>query len=182
MIGATTIGVSGSRTGPTTQQQAWGNYRLRGIGCTEVHHGCCVGSDEFFHRVALEYFRGYEPEDDQPWPPIWGHPPIKATYRMPLELHDLVSYTKPKAYLSRDRDIVDEGAILLATPSHGRPGEILESHASGTWYTINYALRMGKRVEWCDPEGVVTILKPNDTTVIIYPDWQAGTWSYPDER
>jgi nucleoside 2-deoxyribosyltransferase len=57
-------------------------------------------------------------------------------------------YRPPLAYLARDRAMVDEADILIAAPRRSA-----EEANSGTWYTINYAARVGRPVIIVYPSG-----------------------------
>jgi len=52
----------------------------------------------------------------------------------------------PKPYLERNRDIVEDGEILIAAPK-----SLIEEIRSGTWATIRYARKMGKPIIILDP-------------------------------
>jgi hypothetical protein len=140
------IGVTGSRL-PPTEVQAKG---LRGIlmdvlysGCIpEVHHGCCVGVDEFAHdlchRLAHEVDREIR---------VVAHPPDddKLVYKMSLNAGLVMP---PLPYLKRNRAIADRCDWLVALPD--KP----ERLRSGTWSTVRYARRLGRPISilWADGE------------------------------
>jgi hypothetical protein len=103
----------------------------------EFHHGDCEGADEEAYDVARDYFTK-----------IVVHPPIETKHRaytvgeywslyMPREY----GYRKPKEYLERNHDIVDETDILIAAPQ-----TLEEELRSGTWATIRYARKMNKPI------------------------------------
>jgi len=54
----------------------------------------------------------------------------------------------PTPYLSRNRAIVDETEMLIATPA-----EFTEQQRSGTWSTVRYARACGKKVAYSDEAG-----------------------------
>jgi hypothetical protein len=93
----------------------------------EFHHGDCVGSDVEAHEIAFDI--GF-------W--IVVHPPDNAAARAFQIGH---CEKKPRPYLVRDHDIVDDCDILVAAPAHNK--EVLRS---GTWATIRYARKEGKPV------------------------------------
>lgn len=112
----------------------------------EIHHGCCVGADHEFHVAVIrngigsgEYTHG----------PVHAHPcTIEAMVdRGSLELADEVHPAKPP--LDRNRDIVDACDVLLACPKGP------EEQRSGTWATVRYARKQGKRVVIFWPDGRV---------------------------
>lgn len=104
-------------------------FRLRERGTDEFpefHHGDCIGSDAFFAQVAKE--EGYH---------VISHPPVDETRRA-FGVADESCPAKP--FLDRNRDIVDETDVLLATPATPRVDY------GGTWYTIRYAESLKKFV------------------------------------
>lgn len=108
-------------------------------GPNEFHHGGCVGADALAHDLAIDADVGL----------IVVHKPENTKLLAPLEDNGYVLYREPKAYLDRNQDIVNETQRLIAVPS----GE--ERQRSGTWATIRYAIRMGKPVTICYPDGTI---------------------------
>lgn len=134
------LGFTGTRHQPTEAQQQfiWRNM----FDATELHHGCCEGSDKAAHDAATPY-------DSLT---IWLHPPTDQKLMVPLSklltrggIHAL----SPKQYHARNRDIADACDVLIATPDGPR-----RPH-SGTWYTIDYALSKGIAVVTCLPDGSI---------------------------
>lgn len=118
------IGFTGTRLGMSRRQKEGVIAFLD--GCKEIKkvlHGGCLGSDMEFHKICLphvtEVFPGHpkgDPEDTS----MWG------------DFHDATLIHEPRPYFERNRAIVDNCDVLLATPhSNVKRG--------GTWYTINYA-------------------------------------------
>jgi hypothetical protein len=58
----------------------------------------------------------------------------------------------PKAYLTRNKDIVRETDILIAAPA-----ETEEQIRFGTWSTVQYARKLGKPVFVILPDGTVQL-------------------------
>lgn len=127
------LGFTGTRKGLTVQQQDW---LLGSLPVAEIHHGACVGADELMHCYAMAGSR-----------PVVVHPPIKADLRMSYDPG--ATWLPAKDYLERDRDIVDATEALFATPDGP------ERTQSGTWYTVRYAVKMGKPVHICYPDGTL---------------------------
>lgn len=139
------IGFTGTRRGTTKpQENTLARLFFRYEGNLVLHHGDCYGADAEAHVQALKYAAR-----------IVIHPPTDSKYqawcirfenarKIPVELRD------PFPYLERNHHIVDETEFLIGTPR--------ESHnvlRSGTWATIRYARKVGKRVVLIRPDGSV---------------------------
>ena len=129
------VGFTGTRSGMTSEQkstvrQLFMKYRFT------LHHGDCVGADADAHDLAREAGAAH----------IVVHPPIKDDLRAFKSGDELRT---PKSYFARNRDIVNEAHLLVATPftAHETQG--------GTWYTINYAR---KRKAAGDPITIIVVL------------------------
>jgi hypothetical protein len=150
------VGFTGSRTVPTDWQQK----RLLelfqflvGMGAESFHHGDCTGSDAVSHDLAIR--AGFDH--------IVVHPPNLSHYRAFCDTTPPKGITlrEAKPYLTRNRDIVVESAILVATP---KSDEILRS---GTWSTVRYARQ-------CD--RAIYIILPYRISVENDPfDWEPAT-------
>jgi hypothetical protein len=156
------LGFTGTRKPPTLPQRHWANERMRSIGMTEFHHGCCVGSDETMHYIAVDYFTGsaYTEPDGGPYRPVKGHPPLDQKLMMPLVEDPVVEYLKAFTYLTRNMHIVKVSHRMLSTPRNGAPGKIMPSNGSGTWWTINKGLLAGQTFEICYPDGKTEVREP----------------------
>ena len=60
---------------------------------------------------------------------------------------------KPKDYLVRNKDIVDQSKILIACPETA-----YEKSRSGTWSTINYAKRKKRKILIIFPSGNINTI------------------------
>lgn len=127
------IGFTGTRYGMNERQIRKVREYLSTHDISGVRHGACVGADQDFHNICVQQdvvihvHPGYSknnPEDDR--------------WRAILEGGYLEYEAKP--YFTRNRDIVDNCDILLATPFSPDNGK------GGTWYTVNYAKKVGKKV------------------------------------
>ncbi len=130
-------GFTGTRNGMTWKQKAaFATYIHDHPEITEFHHGDCAGSDEDAHN-RLHYG-------------IYTitHPPENPARRA---FTDADETRPPKPYLERDRDIVDETDILIATPAGP------ETLRSGTWATIRHARKTGKPVLIINPDGSTSL-------------------------
>lgn len=126
------VGFTGTQQGMTEYQALKLRTILKDLNkvnkITEAHHGDCVGADFQFNMLVRAMF---------PNAKVHIHPPIKAGKRTFCDadvMHD------EKDYLVRNHDIVDAVDILLATPKENK--EVLRS---GTWATIRYAKKQGKK-------------------------------------
>lgn len=131
------IGITGTRKGMT----AWQEKNLidflfnnPSFSIEEIHHGDCVGVDEEVCDIArLNGLRTV------------CHPPEDETLRAFTD-NDIFHAAKP--YFARNRNIVNDCDILLVFPY-----ESSHQYRGGTWYTHDYALKVGKTVKvfWPEP-------------------------------
>ena len=130
---ATNIGFTGTRRGMTAEQKTVLRSLLQAAG-GEFHHGDCIGADAEAHDIAQA--NGLEPVI---------HPPTDPKQRARKEAKRILA---PLPYLRRNKEIVRETELLIATP-----GEFEEQHRSGTWSTVRHARRLGRRVLVILPDG-----------------------------
>lgn len=130
------LGVTGSRWKPSDRQAAALRERIADPSVNVVHHGDCQGVDELSGGIACALGKN-----------IVIHPPISTNFR--AFAHQFCSVCQwrrllldEQPYLERDRAIVDVVDELVALPSTLTPVS-----GSGTWYTVNYARRVGRKVE-----------------------------------
>jgi hypothetical protein len=111
---------------------------LASHGQVILHHGDCVGADAQAHDIAVELGRA-----------IIIHPPIGgARARRAWKAAPDVREAKP--YLKRNKDIVRETELLIATPA-----EASEQQRSGTWSTVRFARTQGREIWLIQPDGVI---------------------------
>lgn len=96
------------------------------------HHGDCLGADTEAHDIALSL--GYS---------IIVHPPTNPALR--ANRRGIINHPA-KLYIERNHDIVDGCEVLVATPKTN-----IERQRSGTWSTIRYARKTGKRYYIINP-------------------------------
>lgn len=134
------LGFTGTRHPITPVQREWLRNIMLNLTPDEVHHGACVNADEECHDICLELEI-----------PVKVHPPKGDRLMMPREKwrSDLVEVLWHKAYLDRNRDIVDASDELIALPDGP------ERPNGGTWYTVRYAVSKGVPVTICYPDGTV---------------------------
>ena len=94
-----------------------------------LHSGDCLGADALAFKYAKKL--GWKNE---------LHPPLNPKYRAYCKGYDKIH--PEKEYLARNRDIVDSSKFLIAFPKD--PSK--EEQRSGTWATIRYARKKGKRI------------------------------------
>jgi hypothetical protein len=132
------VGFTGTSQGCTLDQLKFARIWLEEfIGLTdksEFHHGDCVGADEQVARIA--HSLGFS---------IVLHPPTNPKARA---FTQAPFSRKPKPYLERNHDIVDECNILLACPKGFE-----EELRSGTWATVRYARKKFRPVRLVWPNG-----------------------------
>lgn len=140
------IGFTGTRDGMSEAQYRWTKrifHQCLTMTENTLHHGCCVGADSQAHTIAcLIRSDGMIPIA------IIGHPPTYTKWRAHLQGIDCER--KPKLYLERNHNIVDECDLLIACP---KGPEILKS---GTWATVRYARRSGKPITIIWRNGAIT--------------------------
>jgi hypothetical protein len=128
------VGFTGTRKGMTDEQEFELIKLLVELRPIEFHHGDCIGADEEAHHMARDF------DNCQ----IIIHPPIDNTYRAFCE-NDVI--LPPKPYKERNHDIVNASDLLIASPK-----SFNEERRSGTWSTIRYAKKQGKKVIILEPK------------------------------
>ena len=138
------LGFTGTRHGMTTAQMTavhdYAAYVRTVNDCEDIeryewHHGDCVGSDAQSHVIATVL---------RCWTVV--HPPVNGKLRAWCEGDQILP---ARDYLSRDWDIVHDTGELIATPKDFSPVR----RTGGTWTTIGYAVRLGRPVRVCLPDG-----------------------------
>jgi hypothetical protein len=140
------IAFTGTSIGMTSRQIIALMDYLSDNQVTHLLHGDCVGADEQAHQVAKSL--GVK----QLLYPANGT--IKRAF---CQGGTLAQDAKPP--LLRNRDIVDAGDVLIAAPKAFR-----EEQRSGTWATIRYARKKGKRRLIIWPDG--RIVEDKDGTIL----------------
>lgn len=102
-----------------------------------VHHGDCVGFDEWVHDLFANRARCL----------IMIHPPTDRKHAINHmekdKVYNVGNPTTPLPYLERNRRIVNNSSILIAFPKDPAK-EVLRS---GTWSTVRYARQINCTVE-----------------------------------
>ena len=132
------IGITGTRSGMNERQRDFVVAHLHAVEGPSVHfhHGDCVGVDIQAAQIAKD--AGII---------VIGHPPIKTELR---GYFPDAETREPKGYFSRNRDIVDDSNYLLVVPWQNE-----WYNSGGTWYTHDYAKKIGKDfiIVWPDKEA-----------------------------
>lgn len=134
------VGFTGTQVGMTFQQKMACIDVLDGLRrAFWAHHGDCIGADEHFHalcrmRPHCAGITGHIPDNDKK----------RAFCQFDVEL-------MPKPYLVRNRDIVVDVDIMIATPRQADD----QPFGSGTWWTIRCARRIGQPLALVLPSGQV---------------------------
>ena len=130
------LGFTGSSRRITPRQRAAIKYLFRELHLTCLHHGDCINGDYVAHQLALDMHAR-----------ITVHPPDNDTKRAFCRDADVVMNALP--YLTRNHNIVEHGVDGLVAA----PGGFEEKLRSGTWATVRYARRFGRRVWLVFPDG-----------------------------
>jgi hypothetical protein len=125
MNSAPQLGITGTRQGLTpAQAQTLQKFLSEFPSHSHLHHGDCVGADA--QVAALVHALGWR---------VISHPPSKSSLRAYYPSDEV----RPcKSYLARNRDIVTESQVLLVIPK-----ENTWHSQGGTWYTHDYAVKIG---------------------------------------
>jgi hypothetical protein len=125
------VGFTGTARGMNLGQKLELHTLLEGLlsvhGTVVFHHGDCVGADAEAHKIAKEI--GLR---------VVVHPPTNPRFRAYCTGDEIRSVAP---YLDRNRAIVHESAILIATPA--QRNEVLRS---GTWATVRTARKAERKV------------------------------------
>jgi hypothetical protein len=136
---STKVGFIGTRHGMSEAQKEALRKLIARKRFSEFHHGDCVGSDEQAHSLIRQVGHSVK---------VVGHPAKWEKYRAHCDCEEeLPSGT----YNQRNKDIVDQTDFLIATP------DSKERKGSGTWITIRYARKHGKRIYVVHKSGRITL-------------------------
>jgi hypothetical protein len=146
------IGITGSRGFPTGAQQDTLSMligKLAESGPCEMHHGCCIGTDECAHFIGAKI----------PDMLLIGHPGYGINHKSPYQMtggHNLFAVILPALpYKQRNLAIVRASNILLACPLF--PENDSRSARSGTWQTVRMARQANEPVILIPPAGIPVI-------------------------
>jgi len=130
------LGFTGTQEGATSAQIAKLDELFASFGQFELHHGDCIGADKAAHLAARRVGAS-----------VVIHPPLVKTKRAFCESALILP---PKAYLERNKDIVDATDVLIACPKSEK-----EELRSGTWSTVRYARKQRKMEIIILPDGSI---------------------------
>lgn len=139
------VGFTGTRFGMTPAQKdaverllRYGQYAK----VATVLHGSCQGVDTEAALIAAAL---------DPRPKIVALPGPEGPWENPLAVAD--QRRPPKGHFARNRDIVGECDVLVVCPKEDE-----RQPRGGTWYTYDYARKVGRRILLVYPGGdVLTI-------------------------
>ncbi len=135
------VGFTGTRKGMTdAQRAAFGTLIVFDVPPHIFTHGSCEGADVEAARI-VRYVNDACRIACRPGPVDDPHRSLSGVddEAMPARTH-----------FARNRDIVDGSDVLVAAPC-----DDTEQPFGGTWYTIRYARKKGKRVVIIWPDGRV---------------------------
>jgi len=141
------VGFTGTRHGMNEVQQEEFLKLINSKEFSEFHHGMCIGSDKQAHdmvtKLKMERTKNGKGDIKRA-----GHPPKYKGSMADCECDILM---KADEYLVRNHNIVDHTDVLVATP------DTKEKIRSGTWSTVRYARKLGKKIYIIHKNGRVTI-------------------------
>ena len=139
------LGFTGTQNGMTPKQLQAATAIIVKINLetpiTRANFGDCIGADEQFWNLINAADKDSNPRKIC----RVGHIPDNDSKRAFCQYDET---RDPKPYLVRNRAIVDESNVIIAAPK-----EIQEELRSGTWATVRYAEKQGKRVIIVYPDG-----------------------------
>jgi hypothetical protein len=127
------IGFTGTQLGMTEYQKAHVIATIRALNPTGAIHGDCVGADFDFHNICREFDIVIE-----------IYPPINKSKRAWCK-GDIIH--EEDDYLVRNKKIVDNSNAMIATPKSNQ-----EETRSGTWSTVRYTRKTGKKIYIINPK------------------------------
>jgi hypothetical protein len=134
-------GFTGTKRGMAQRQRATYRYLLRELNVRVLHHGDCIGADAEADKDARRH--GAQ---------IVIHPPSDPKLRAFCDWSLPHEARPPRPYLERNKDIVAEAVDgLLAAPR--QMVEPANLRGEGTWTTVGYARRAGRRTWIIWPDG-----------------------------
>lgn len=139
------VGFTGTRNGMTPEQKETVKYALTKWKSEEIEviglHGDCIGADVDFHFICREIGLHVLKR-----PSIWDST-VAGT--------DAERIALSKRPYERNRDIANQADRMIACPPNFEKIE-----HSGTWYTLEYASKLGKRVTIVFPDGKTEVRNP----------------------
>lgn len=138
------VGFTGTRHGCTLSQKNALRALLQSLDISEFHHGDCVGADAQAHYIVSENV------------PVHVHPgKVNTRMRAYCATSNVVMHYRPLPPLERNKIIVDMTDMLVACPV-GKE----EEQRSGTWSTVRYARKQGKKICLVFPDGTKRLENP----------------------
>ena len=128
------VGFTGTQLGMTVYQKTAVRQLLIDLKPEYGIHGDCIGADADFDKICKSLGIG-----------VIIYPPLDPKKRAFCEAHMI---NPAEAYLDRNKKIVNLSDIMIATPKSKD-----EELRSGTWATVRYTRKMGKKLYIINPEG-----------------------------
>ena len=148
------LGFTGSQSGMNQFQKNEFTKLLDQFKPDELHHGDCIGSDAQAHELFINWHLKNREHGEKRV--IVIHPPSNFQKSamlwqkwQPKDNGLIKSLRVPLAYLERNKEIVNETELLIATPK-----ELEHTLRSGTWTTIRYGWHCKKQVIVVPPIGI----------------------------
>ena len=139
------IGFTGTRSGMSDKQKKEVRRLLANILSTDeviLIHGGCVGADTDFHNIAREFGDSFY---IRVFPGHFKNDPKNTKYKGNYEDADEIK--ESQTHFKRNRDIVDNCDLLIATPFHSNQIDFIEFKKGGTKYTVDYAIKINRPIE-----------------------------------
>lgn len=133
------LGFTGTRSGMTDPQKAAFRKLVEKLQPREFRHGDCVGADEESHDIVREIV---------PECRIIIHPPIDTKARA-WRTGDAI--LTPLTHFARNREIVRASMVMA-----GASLTAFRTERGGTWYTLDFAVKVGRPIHVLWPDGHVT--------------------------
>lgn len=131
------VSFTGTRKGMNEEQKTLFEEILKELKAHALFHGDCIGADNDAHVIA----NALNIE-------ILKRPCVLLDQR--AHTKEGICIAEPEQPLDRNKKLVDDGEILVATPAG-----MDEEQRSGTWSTIRYARKVEKPIIIIFPNGHV---------------------------
>ena len=135
------ITITATRSGLTPLQMKSVIRLFTELKITKLIHGCAVGGDQQIHYLTNVPKEMHPSKESQQ---RWAERVLRS-------IDELFPIHPP---IPRNHIMVNNGDCVIAAPK----GKIEQLRGSGTWATIRYAKKIGKKLYICWPDGTNTAL------------------------